>query len=47
MIREWQSQVDSAHDFMRLVRKELLGTRVFVLTRNGTHAPARTPTLSP
>jgi len=35
IIREWQVQVDSAHEFMRLVRQELLGTRVFVFTRNG------------
>ena len=27
--------MDSAHEFVQLVRKELLGTRVFVLTRNG------------
>jgi hypothetical protein len=47
VIREWHSQVDSAHDFMTLVRKELLGTRVFVLTRNGRHSLTRTPTLSP
>ena len=35
IIREWQVQVDSAHEFMQLVRQELLGTRVFVFTRNG------------
>ena len=35
IIREWQVQVDSAHDFMQLVRQELLGTRVFVFTANG------------
>lgn len=27
--------MDCAHDFVRLVREELLGTRVFVFTRNG------------
>jgi len=35
IIRQWQVQVDSAHEFMQLVRQELLGTRVFVFTRNG------------
>jgi|EP00900_Chrysochromulina_parva_P012872 GTP pyrophosphokinase len=35
IIRQWQVQVDSAHEFMQLVRRELLGTRVFVFTRNG------------
>ena len=35
VIREWEAQVDSAQEFMRLVRQELLGTRVFVFTRNG------------
>jgi len=35
IIREWNVQVDSAHEFMQLVRQELLGTRVFVFTRNG------------
>ena len=35
IIREWQVQVDSAHEFMQLVRQELLGTRVFVFTANG------------
>ena len=35
IIRQWHLQVDSAHEFMQLVRQELLGTRVFVFTRNG------------
>lgn len=35
IIRQWQAQVDCAHDFVQLVREELLGTRVFIFTRNG------------
>jgi len=35
IVRQWQLQVDSAHEFIQLVRRELLGTRVFVFTRNG------------
>ena len=34
IIREWQDTY-SAHEFMQLIREELLGTRVFVFTRNG------------
>ena len=35
IIRQWQVQVDSAPEFMQLVRQELLGTRVFVFLRDG------------
>ena len=35
IVQTWDAQVDSAHEFVRLVRQELLGTRVFVFTRNG------------
>mmetsp|Transcript_9091 Transcript_9091/g.30136 ORF Transcript_9091/g.30136 Transcript_9091/m.30136 type:complete len:691 (+) Transcript_9091:3-2075(+) len=35
IIHTWRAQVVCAHDFVRLVREELLGTRVFVFTRNG------------
>ena len=35
IIRQWHAQVDCAHEFVQLVRDELLGTRVFVFTRNG------------
>ena len=35
IIRQWEAQADTAHEFMQLVRAELLGTRVFVFTRNG------------
>ena len=33
-IRGWEKE-KSAHEFVQLVREELLGTRVFVFTRNG------------
>ena len=34
-IAKWGQDVECAHEFMQLVRQELLGTRVFVFTESG------------
>ena len=34
-IAKWTAEYECAHDFMQLVREELLGTRVFVFTEKG------------
>ena len=34
-IRDWEAKHQCAHEFMQLVRKELLSTRVFIFTQGG------------
>ena len=34
-IARWEEDVECSHQFMELVRRELLGTRVFVFTEHG------------
>ena len=39
-IAKWGEDVECAHEFMQLVRQDLLGTRVFVFTGAIPNAPA-------
>ena len=35
IIRDWDDNVEDTNEFVQLVRQELLGTRVFIFSRNG------------